>query len=89
MQKGFVYILKSAKNEKYYIGSTIDVEKRLIEHNNGYVKATKYLLPWKLEFFKEYPDIRQARQVEYKLKKFKSRKIIERIVVDGDIKTGP
>jgi putative endonuclease len=31
---GYMYILK-CNNDSYYTGSTIDLEKRLIEHNAG------------------------------------------------------
>ncbi|MEI6479299.1 MAG: GIY-YIG nuclease family protein [bacterium] len=31
----FVYILKSLKDGRYYIGSTSDIEKRVERHNHG------------------------------------------------------
>ena len=86
--EGYIYILRSEKNDSFYIGSTIDVPNRFNEHNAGLVKATKYLAPWKLAFSKRCDTIRKARQLEYKLKKFKSRKIIERIIEEKEIKTG-
>ena len=87
--RGFVYILQSERNDRYYIGSTIDIKKRFGEHRAGLVKATKFLLPLEIVFFKEYPTIKEARQVEYKLKKLKSRKIIKQIISDGHVKKGP
>lgn len=87
-KEGFVYILKSKRNGSYYIGSTKNVNNRYKEHCDGRVIATKYLLPVELEFYKKYQTIKEARKIEYKLKKFKSRKIIERIIRDKDIKTG-
>ncbi|KKQ78844.1 MAG: hypothetical protein UT01_C0058G0001, partial [Candidatus Daviesbacteria bacterium GW2011_GWA1_38_7] len=30
---GVVYILQSQVNQRYYIGSTCDLERRLIEHD--------------------------------------------------------
>jgi putative endonuclease len=85
MKKNGVYILLCANN-RYYIGSTNDLERRFNEHNKGFVKATKYLLPVKFVFFQELSDLKQARGLELKLKKFKSRKIIEQIIKDGFIK---
>jgi putative endonuclease len=87
-KEGFVYILKSNKNGTYYIGSTENINNRYEEHCNARVTATKYLLPIEIVFYKKYPTIKEARQIEYKLKKFKSRKIIERIINEGDIKMG-
>ena len=84
--KGFVYILQSLKNGRYYIGSTNDVKRRFEEHCRGHVAATKYLLPLELKFFQEYESIELARKIEYRLKKFKSKKIIERIILEKEIK---
>lgn len=37
----FVYILFSSKTEKYYIGSTDNLESRLKHHNAGATPFTK------------------------------------------------
>ena len=84
--EGFVYILQSNKNNSYYIGSTIDLANRFREHCDGLVKATKNLRPLKQVFYKKYSTITEARKIEFKLKKFKSRIIIEKIIKDKDIK---
>ena len=46
----FVYILFSKKLNRYYIGTTDNVEKRLFEHNSGlYVNSfTMRGIPWEL-----------------------------------------
>ncbi|MBI2029092.1 GIY-YIG nuclease family protein [Candidatus Gottesmanbacteria bacterium] len=44
----FVYILKSFKKEKYYIGTTENYERRVREHNSGRVRSTKYIRPLNL-----------------------------------------
>jgi putative endonuclease len=36
-----IYILKSIKDNKRYIGMTSDLEQRISEHNGGLVKSTK------------------------------------------------
>ncbi len=81
-----VYILQSEKNGRYYIGSTNNMERRLLEHNSGKTKSLLYLRPMKLVFKKEYASLGDARKVEKNLKKLKNRDIIERIVADGEIK---
>ena len=86
--EGTVYFLQSLKNGAYYIGSTENLGRRIEEHGNGKNKSTKYLVPWKLVFFKKYPTISEARNIEYRIKKLKSRKIIERIIQDQDIFLG-
>jgi len=82
---GYVYILQSNLNNRYYIGSTIDIEKRYSNHKNGFVKSTRNLRPLELKFFKKYDDIKTARQIEYKLKKMKSKNIIDKIIAEQDI----
>jgi putative endonuclease len=83
---GFVYILQSLRNSRYYIGSTLGIEKRFSEHQNGYVKSTRNIRPLELKFYKKYEDIEDARRIEYKLKKLKNRNIIEKIILEKDIK---
>lgn len=78
---GYVYIIQSLRNGRYYIGSSEDPEKRLNEfHNKGIVKATRYMTPWRIVFQKEFDDITEARKMEYRLKQKKSRVIIEKII---------
>ena len=84
--EGVVYILQSLKNGRYYIGSTNAIERRFEEHCRGHVAATKYLLPLELKFFQVYESLELARRIEYRLKKLKSRKIIEKIVLEKEIK---
>ncbi|MBI5779246.1 MAG: GIY-YIG nuclease family protein [Planctomycetes bacterium] len=86
---GYVYILKSNRNGTYYIGSTQDLEKRLERHNNGFVKATRNIRPLTIAFYQKYETIKEAKQIEYKLKPLKSRKIIEQIITEGCIKVKP
>ena len=44
----FVYILFSESLQKYYVGSTGDVVKRLAEHNKGKSNFTSKGVPWQL-----------------------------------------
>jgi len=83
---GFVYILKSLKNNRYYIGSTNDIKRRFAEHQNGENKSTNNLLPLRLMFYQKYPSITKAKKVESRLKKFKSRVIIEKVIKEKCIK---
>ena len=58
--KGYVYILECA-NGSYYTGSTIDLERRINQHQNGEgANHTKKHLPIKLVYFEEYQRIEDA-----------------------------
>lgn len=85
---GTVYILQSLVNNRYYIGSTNDLVRRLEEHNKGNSKYTKLTRPFKLVFSQEFRDLEMARRVEYKLKRQKSKKLIEKIIKDQKILMG-
>lgn len=82
----FVYILKSLKTNRYYIGSTFDLDERLKRHQNGLVFSTRNSRPWKKIFSQEYSTITQAKRIELRLKKLKRRDYIEKIIKDGFIK---
>ena len=82
----YVYILQSQKSGHYYIGSSRDPEVRCIEHNSGLTRSTKNKGPWHLKFKQYFTNSRTARHIERKLKNFKSRKIIEKIISDKNIR---
>ena len=72
----YVYVLERS-NGTYYCWSTQNIDKRLYWHNNGSVQSTRHYRPLKLLFIKEYTEKIEAQSIEKKLKKMKSRKIIE------------
>ena len=83
--KGFVYILKNELG-RYYIGSTSDLDRRIRQHKSGTTHSTKRMGNLELVFSQQYETIRQARQIELRLKRFKRKEIIEKIVKEGYIK---
>lgn len=64
----FVYAIKSKLDNRIYVGISKDPEKRLISHNNGETKSTKYFRPWELIYFKLIGSRKEARQEELRLK---------------------
>ncbi len=58
--KGYMYILECS-DKSYYVGSTLDIQRRLQEHQDGLgANYTRKRLPVKLLYFEEFPDIKQA-----------------------------
>jgi len=47
----YVYVLRSSKFERNYVGFTKNLSKRLRQHNAGKNKSTKPYLPWVVLFF--------------------------------------
>lgn len=76
----YVYILKSVKNGRLYTGSTANIERRLMEHNNGHSKATKSIRPFVLVHQESYSSRSQAYQRELYLKTGKGRAEIKIIM---------
>ena len=75
----YTYILKTAKNTDY-IGSTDDLNNRLKLHQNGKVRSTKDKRPVQLISKEYYKTRSEAQKKEYKIKNWKSRKMIEKII---------
>lgn len=74
-----VYILRSKKTHKYYIGYTRDLTQRLRYHNSGMVRATRNNGPWEVFYTEEVGAEIQAIRRERQLKNWKSRKALERL----------
>ena len=66
----YVYVLKSAKDNKLYIGYTSDLRKRLREHNSGLSKSTSFRIPFILVYYEAYLAQDDAKHREYMLKRF-------------------
>ncbi len=67
-----VYILKTDSKERYYIGHSEDVEKRLSEHNSAKTKSTKAYVPWKIIYTEEYQTKSEVYKREIEIKSYKS-----------------
>jgi len=76
----FVYIIKSQKDGRYYVGSTQDLEERLLRHNQGRSKYTKNRGPWKVVYLEEYSKRGDAVKRENAIKNRKSSDYIEGLV---------
>lgn len=64
-----VYILKSLKNGRHYTGITTDLERRLIEHNEGSTKSTRPHVPYERIWQSEAITKSEALKLEYKIKR--------------------
>lgn len=67
-----VYILKSTLHDRYYVGHTNNIDKRLKKHNAGQVKSTKPFKPWTLIHYEQHQSRAEAFNREMEIKKYKS-----------------
>ncbi|MEN9558147.1 MAG: hypothetical protein RL141_516 [Candidatus Parcubacteria bacterium] len=68
----YVYLLKSEKDQGFYIGFTSDLERRQIEHQHGIVDSTRDRRPIRLVYYEAYETETLARMREQNLKDFGS-----------------
>ena len=66
--KYYIYLLKSLKNNTYYIGSTSNLDSRLDTHNSGKVKYTSRNRPYVLIGYETSKTSKDARWREYEVK---------------------
>ncbi|MEX2054918.1 MAG: GIY-YIG nuclease family protein [Candidatus Andersenbacteria bacterium] len=64
----YVYILRSTKDKKLYIGYTRDLKKRLWEHNHKRNFSTKGRTPFELLYYEAYKAQSDALKREHNLK---------------------
>ena len=82
LENVFIYIIYSAKLNRYYVGTTDDVNKRLLEHNTGFYEETYVVkgIPWTLVLFYSCESSDKAYKLKKFIEKMKSRKFIEKII---------
>ena len=64
----YVYILRSLRTGRLYVGTTDDVTRRVDEHNRGASRGTKPWRPWQLVYAERHSDAGAARRREWRLK---------------------
>ena len=79
---GYLYILKSLDNNRFYTGSTNNLSRRIQEHNSGKSKYTRLTRPLKLVHYEEFKNLNEAKQRELYFKTGKGREDLKKIL-DG------
>jgi putative endonuclease len=82
MADGFyVYVLRSQKTGRRYIGHCENLDRRLIQHNSGGTKATQYGKPWVLAYSEPYQSRTAAVRRELFLKSGIGREMLDKLGV--------
>ena len=80
----FTYILQSESTNRYYIGSTADVARRLKQHNDPQYKGSKttkrFKGPWKPVYSESFQTRAEAMLRERHVKSWKSRKAVQELI---------
>lgn len=64
----YVYILQSQKDLSRYIGVTVDLKRRLHEHNNGNARYSNTKRPYRLIWYAAFREKTRAYEFEKYLK---------------------
>ena len=80
-----IYVLKSEKANKRYVGITQDLERRLAEHNSGKSKFTSAYIPWAVCYTEFANTTDEARKREKYLKSAAGRKYINKKLSAGSL----
>jgi putative endonuclease len=72
----YVYVLRSAADDGFYIGYSTDLRRRLSEHKQGASFATKHRGPWKLIYYEAYIERADAEGRERYLKSGSGRRFL-------------
>lgn len=76
----YTYILYSESTDRFYIGSTSNLQNRLRQHNAGATPSTKAGRPWKIVLSEEFCEKTDAIKRELYIKRMKSRKYIQTLI---------
>ena len=77
----YVYVLKSLKDNKLYVGSTRQaLEERITRHNGGQVISTKNRRPFILLYNESFAEYANARKRELYLKSGSGREHLNRLI---------
>ena len=81
----FMYILECSDGS-FYTGSTVNLKRRLLEHNSGFgANHTKKRLPVKLMYFEEYRRVDDAFYREKQVQRWSRKKKIALINGENNI----
>lgn len=76
----YVYVLRSKKNNKRYVGYTSkDVQQRLLEHNNGANQWTRQNGPFDLVYADVVVTVQDAKNMEKFLKSGQGRQCLDEL----------
>ncbi len=76
----YVYILKSLRDLKYYVGETPDIQARLEYHNAGKQRSTRHRTPFILILTEEFANRTLALKREKQIKSWKGGNMFKALI---------
>jgi putative endonuclease len=78
----YIYCLESKVNKQFYIGYTLDLRKRLVEHSQKLNASTKRYVPWRLIYYEACVNKSDAIRREKYLKTTQGGRLLKRRLKD-------
>ena len=76
----WVYIIKSCKTGKFYIGHTSDLPRRIADHNRGKSRSVRNRGPFDLVYKEEFLDRAAAVRREKEIKRYKGGNAFKKLI---------
>jgi putative endonuclease len=76
----YVYILYSKQSDKFYIGQTYSLKKRITEHKTGVGNYTSRYAEWVFVYYETLPTRADAMRREKYFKSFKNKKYLKEFI---------
>lgn len=80
-----VYILKSDKDNRHYVGVTTNVVDRIKRHNEGRNLSTKPNRPWRIVYTEEFEYISEALKRGRQIKSYKGGNTFKKLINNAGI----
>jgi putative endonuclease len=75
-----VYAIQSEVSPRIYVGMTMNLERRLSEHNSGWTKSTRPFRPWRILYTENCENWEMGRQREKYLKSGFGKEFLKNLV---------
>jgi len=76
----WIYVIKSLKDGRTYVGYTSDLEARIKQHNSGFVRSTKNRRPFSILFVETFLSSGEAKRRELYWKSGGGRRMLRSIL---------
>ncbi len=76
----YVYILRSKKTHRFYIGQSNNVGRRLQEHNTSKTKSTRAGAPWLVVHQEQFGSRSEAFAREQQIKRYKGGEAFKKLL---------
>jgi len=78
-----VYIIRNSKNNRFYIGMTKDVQRRIAEHNRSRRRSITHFGKYILVYNEIYATLKEAHSREQQIKSYKGGNAFKKLLREG------